>query len=258
MTATIGNNKRIAKNTLLLYFRMLLMMLISLYTSRIVLATLGEIDYGIYNVVGGFVAMFGVISGAMTTAAQRFISFEIGKGERGNVKAVFSTAILIHIALAILILIAAETIGLWFLNNQMNFPSERYVAANWVFQFSVITFLISVVNVPYMAALIAYERMKAFAYVSIIEALLKLLIVYLLVVSSFDRLILYALLLAVISIVIRIIYSIYCGRNFPECKCNSRYHYLQTRYHLDAFLICLHYPSSKVVLTKNSEKLYSY
>ena len=222
MTATIGNNKRIAKNTLLLYFRMLLMMLISLYTSRIVLATLGEIDYGIYNVVGGFVAMFGVISGAMTTAAQRFISFEIGKGERGNVKAVFSTAILIHIALAILILIAAETIGLWFLNNQMNFPSERYVAANWVFQFSVITFLISVVNVPYMAALIAYERMKAFAYVSIIEALLKLLIVYLLVVSSFDRLILYALLLAVISIVIRIIYSIYCGRNFPECKCNWR------------------------------------
>lgn len=222
MTDVIGNNKRIAKNTLLLYFRMLLMMLISLYTSRIVLATLGEIDYGIYNVVGGFVAMFSVISGAMTTAAQRFISFEIGKGEQGNVKAVFSTAILIHIALAIIILIAAETVGLWFLNTQMNFPPERYVAANWVFQFSVVTFLISVVNVPYMAALIAYERMKAFAYVSIIEAILKLLIVYLLVISSFDRLVLYALLLAVISIVIRIIYGIYCGRNFSECKCNWR------------------------------------
>lgn len=212
------NNKRIAKNTLLLYFRMLLTMAISLYTSRLVLATLGEIDYGIYNVVGGFVTMFAVISGAMTTATQRFLSFEIGKKEGGDVHSVFSTAVIIHLILGLIILLCAETIGLWFLNNYMNFPEERYVAANWVFQFSVLTFIINVVSVPYNAAIIAYERMKAFAYVSIIEVTLKLLVVYLLIISSSDKLILYSILLALIAIAIRIVYGVYAKRNFKECN----------------------------------------
>ena len=172
------NNKRIAKNTLLLYFRMLFTMAISLYTSRVVLATLGIEDFGIYNVVGGFVAMFSVISGAMTSATQRFISYEIGKGEEGNVSTLFTTAVIIHIFLGGIVLILAETIGLWFLNTQMNFPENRYVAVSWVFQFSIITFIVNVISVPYNAAIIAYERMKAFAYVSIIEVTLKLLIVY--------------------------------------------------------------------------------
>lgn len=216
------NNKRIAKNTLLLYFRMLLTMGISLYTSRIVLGTLGEVDFGIYNVVGGFVAMFTVISGAMTTATQRFLSFEIGKREMGNVRALFSTAVIIHLLLAIIIFLLAETFGLWFLNNYMKFPADRYDAANWVFQFSLLTFVINVISVPYNAAIVAYERMKAFAYVSIIEVSLKLFIVYLLVISPYDKLIIYVIFLALIAIIIRIIYGYYCYHNFRACRFDWR------------------------------------
>lgn len=218
-----SNNKRIAKNTLLLYVRMLLTMGISLYTSRVVLATLGETDFGIYNVVGGFVSMFTIISGAMTTATQRFLSFEIGKGEKGDVRTLFSTAVVIHLILAFIILILAETIGLWFVNTQMNFPPDRYTAVNWVFQFSVLTFMINVISVPYNAVIVAYERMKAFAYVSIIDVTLKLLVVYLLVISTADKLIVYAILLALIAITIRVIYGIYCNRNFPLCKCDFKW-----------------------------------
>lgn len=216
---TSENNKRIAKNTLLLYFRMLFMMAISLYTSRVVLSTLGETDYGIYNVVGGFVSMFAIISGAMTTATQRFLSFEIGKKEKGNITAVFTTAVMIHIFLSVLVLIFAETFGLWFLNSVMNFPHDKYIAANWVFEFSVITFIINVISIPYNAALIAYEKMSAFAYVSIIEASLKLLIVYLLIATDTNKLVLYAALLASVSIIIRIIYGIYVKVHFPKCHC---------------------------------------
>ena len=227
MTDTTQNNKRIAKNTLLLYFRMLLTMAITLYTSRVVLSALGEVDFGIYNVVGGFVTMFTVISGAMTTATQRFLSFEIGKKEKGNVRSMFSTAVMIHLILGGIILIFAETFGIWFLNTHMNFPTNRYVAANWVFQFSLLTFIINVVTVPYNAAIIAYEKMKAFAYVSIIEVTLKLLIVYLIIISPIDKLILYAILLALIAVTIRIIYGIYTKLNFPDCvfdwKWNKEY-----------------------------------
>lgn len=221
MQNELTNTKRIARNTLLLYFRMLLMMAISLYTSRVVLAALGEVDFGIYNVVGGFVTMFTVISGAMTTATQRFLSFEIGKKENGDVKSMFSTAIIIHFILGGIILLCAETIGLWFLNTHMNIPDDRHIAANWVFQFSLLTFIINVISVPYNAAIIAYEKMKAFAYVSIIEVILKLLIVYLIMVSTNDKLIYYSILLAIIAITIRIIYGIYAKKNFPECKFNG-------------------------------------
>lgn len=223
MSDNSQNNKRIAKNTLLLYVRMFFIMGVSLYTSRVILDILGEVDFGIYNVVGGFVAMFTFISGAMVTATQRFLSFEIGKGESGNVRSLFSTSVIIHVILAGIIFVLAETIGLWFLNTQMNFPPERYDAANWVFQFSVLTFLINVISVPYNAAIIAYEKMAAFAYVSIIEVVLRLLILYLLLVSPIDRLVLYAILLAVIAIVIRIIYGVYCNRKFDKCRCDWKW-----------------------------------
>jgi O-antigen/teichoic acid export membrane protein len=212
------NNKKIAKNTLLLYMRMLFLMAINLYTSRIVLSALGVTDYGIYNAVGGFVAMFTVISGAMATATQRFLSFEIGAKNKEKIAKVFSTAIVIHIFLALIILLLAETVGLWFLNNNMIFPVERYVAANWVFQLSVLTLIINVISVPYNAALIAFEKMSAFAYISIYEGVLKLVIAIVISFFSKDKLILYALLLCFVSASVRVIYSIYVKKNLHDCK----------------------------------------
>lgn len=220
MSTTSDNNKRIAKNTLMLYFRMLVMMAVSLYTSRVVLDTLGVSDYGIYNVVGGFVTMFSLISGAMTAATQRFLSFAIGEGKTKEVTSVFSTAVIIHIGLAFIILIAGETIGVWFVANKMNFPPGRYTAAIWVFEFSLLTFLVSVINVPYNAAIIAYEKMSAFAYISIVEVVLKLLIVYLLLITPFDRLIFYAILMALVQILIQFIYATYTHRKIKTCHCN--------------------------------------
>ena len=220
MPTSAENNKRIAKNTLMLYFRMLVMMAVSLYTSRVVLDTLGVSDYGIYNVVGGFVTMFSLISGAMTTATQRFLSFAIGEGKKEEVTSLFSTAVIIHIGLALIILIAGETIGVWFVANKMNFPPGRYTAAIWVFEFSLLTFLVSVINVPYNAAIIAYEKMSAFAYISIIEVVLKLLIVYLLLITPFDRLIFYAILMAVVQLGVQLIYASYTHRKIKTCHCN--------------------------------------
>lgn len=215
-----GDNKRIAKNTLMLYFRMFITMAVGLYTSRIVLAILGVQDYGIYNVVGGFVSMFSVISGTMTTATQRFLSFEIGKKENGNVRNLFATSVMIHIFLGLIILIVAETFGLWFLNTKMTIPQDRLHAANWVFQLSILTFIVSVISVPYNAALIAYEKMAAFAYVSIVEVVLKLVLVLILGYITYDKLILYAIILAGISIVLRIIYGVYVKKHFLECRCD--------------------------------------
>ena len=222
MPTTSDNNKRIAKNTLMLYFRMLVMMAVSLYTSRVVLDTLGVSDYGIYNVVGGFVTMFSLISGAMTTATQRFLSFAIGEGKTDEVTSLFSTAIIIHIGLALIILLLGETVGVWFVSTQMNFPAGRYNAAIWVFEFSLLTFLVSVINVPYNAAIIAYEKMSAFAYISIIEVVLKLVIVYLLLITPFDRLIFYAILMAIVQLGVQMIYASYTHRKIKTCHCNWR------------------------------------
>lgn len=206
----------------MLYFRMLVMMAVSLYTSRVVLDTLGVSDYGIYNVVGGFVTMFSLISGAMTTATQRFLSFAIGEGKTKEVTSLFSTAVIIHIGLALIILIAGETIGVWFVANKMNFPPGRYTATIWVFEFSLLTFLVSVINVPYNAAIIAYEKMSAFAYISIIEVVLKLVIVYLLLITPFDRLIFYAILMAVVQLGVQLIYASYTHWKIKTCHCNWR------------------------------------
>lgn len=212
-----SNNKRLAKNTLLLYLRMILIIIVGLYTSRIVLQTLGVDDYGIYNVVGGIVAMLAFLNTAMTAASQRFISFELGTGNLSKLKQVFSTSVNIHLAIAGIILLLAETVGLWFLNTHMNIAPERMTAANWVYQCSILTFIITVISVPYNASIVAHEHMKAFAYISMIEAALKLAIAYFLLVIHADKLITYSILVLCVSLIIRVIYGIYCKRNFEEC-----------------------------------------
>ena len=173
---TSANNRRIAKNTLLLYVRMIVLMLVSLYTSRVVLDTLGVEDYGIYNVVGGIVVMFSFLNSAMASATQRYLTFELGRSNMEQLKNVFVTSVNIHIIIAVAVFILSETLGLWLLYNKMTIPADRMNAAFWVFQFSVISSMIMFVSVPYNAAIIAHEKMSAFAYISVWEAILKLLI----------------------------------------------------------------------------------
>lgn len=217
-----ANNKRIAKNTLLLYFRMLFMMAVSLYTSRVVLNALGVEDFGIYNVVGGVVAMFSMLSGSLSSAITRFITYELGTGNQENLKKIFSSSVTIQIGLAVLIIVLAEAVGVWFLNVKMNIPDARMAAANWVFQFSILTFAINLVSVPYNATIIAHERMSAFAYISILEAIGKLAIAFLIVISPIDKLIFYAILMCAVALVIRFAYGIYCKKHFEECT----YHFI--------------------------------
>jgi len=212
------SNKRIAKNTGMLYFRMLITMAVSLYTSRIVLNTLGVTDYGIYNVVGGVITMFGFLNSSMASATQRFLSFELGRKDYIQLGRVFSMSVNIHFFIALIILVLGETIGLWFVNTQMTIPAERMTAANWVYQFSILAFMVNVVSVPYNAAIIAHERMNVYAWVSIIEVSLKLLIVFMLQWFGFDKLKFYAVLIFIVSSIIRIVYGIYCNKNFSESK----------------------------------------
>lgn len=212
------NNKRVAKNTLFLYFRMILIMLVTLYTSRVVLAQLGIKDYGIYNVVGGVVTMFAFLNNCMTTSTQRFLTFELGKGNTQRLKDVFAASLNIHIAIALTIVVLAESIGLWFVNYKLVIPADRLVAANWVFQFAILSFCVNIIQVPYNAVIIAHEKMNVYAYISIVEVMLKLGIVYLLSVSPFDKLIAYAVLIFAVQLLIRAIYQIYCRKNYEESK----------------------------------------
>lgn len=222
MSDTAVNNKRIAKNTLLLYFRMIIIMLVSLYTSRVLLDALGEANYGIYNVVGGVVAMFSVLSGSLSNSISRFITYELGTGNLERLKSVFCTSVNIQILLAIIVFLLCEAVGVWFLNEQMNIPETRLEAANFVLQCSIATFMVNLISIPYNATIIAHEKMNAFAYISILEAGLKLMIAYLIYISSIDKLILYASLMLGISIILRIVYGIYCNRHFIEAK----YHFI--------------------------------
>ena len=212
-----SNNKRIAKNTLLLYFRMLFMMVVSLYTSRVILNALGVEDFGIYNVVGGVVAMFSVISGSLSAAISRFITYELGKGDQSKLNKIFSASVTIQLLLSLIIVILIESVGVWFLNVKMSIPVARMTAANWVLQFSIITFVINLISVPYNAAIIAHERMSAFAYISILEAVCKLAIAFLIVVSPMDKLVFYAILMCVVSVIVRFAYGHYCKKHFAEC-----------------------------------------
>lgn len=218
-----SNNKRIAKNTVLLYCRTLVTMLLSLYTSRLVLNQLGVNDYGIYNVVGGVVTMFSVISSALSSSISRFITFELGRKNFDKLKMIFSTSVNIQIVLSLIILILGESIGLWFLNNKISIPLDRLEAANWVLQFSLLTFCVNLISVPYNSCIIAHEHMTAFAYISVLEAVFKLLICYALILSPFDKLVYYSLLMFMVALLIRIIYGIYCGKKFEECKYSFRY-----------------------------------
>lgn len=218
MSSNSTNNKRIAKNTLLLYMRTLFTMLVTLYTSRVVLNTLGVEDYGVYNVVGGVVAMFGFINGSMSSATQRYITFALGKGDMSQLRKVFSTALQIHVLIAALIVVLGETVGLWFMYTQMQIPTERMGAAFWVLQCSIVSTVVMIISVPYNADIIAHERMSAFAYISILEAVLKLAVVYVLVVFSYDKLILYAIMILGVQLLIRFCYSHYCNKRFDESK----------------------------------------
>ena len=216
MPSPVSNTSRIAKNTLLLYFRMMLTMGVSLYTSRVILCALGVEDYGIYNVVGGVVAMFGILSGSLSAAISRFITFELGKGDFEKLKRIFCTSVNIQVILIAIITILMETIGIWFLNNKMVIPDGRLAAANWVFQFSVVTFALNLLSVPYNAVIVAHEKMSAFAYISIIDVTLKLIVAFIIAYNPFDKLVYYGLLIMIVGAINRSIYAIYCKRHFEE------------------------------------------
>jgi len=198
-------------------------MAITLYTSSIVLKQLGENDYGIYNVVGGIVTMFSIVSASFSSAISRFLTFELGKENQEKLKKIFSTSVLIQICLWLIIAFLVESVGLWFLNSKMNISPERLPAANWVLQCSIITFGINMLSIPYNAVIIAHEKMQVFAYVSILEVVLKLTIALLLYLSFFDSLIMYAILLVVAALIVRMTYGIYCTRHFTECKTEFKY-----------------------------------
>lgn len=218
MAEPLTNNQRIAKNTIMLYIRMLLSVVVSLYTSRVVLEVLGVEDYGLYGLVGGVVSMFSFLNSTMAGATSRFLTFEMGRGDQDRLKATFSSALIIHIGIALLVLILAETVGLWFLNNKLVIPEGRMHAAHWVLQFSVISMLVNFTQVPYNAAIIAHEKMDVYAYVELLNVFLKLGIVYLLSIGNFDKLILYAFLVLVVSVLIAFIYRLYCVRHYDETR----------------------------------------
>ena len=216
------SNKTIAKNTMFLYFRMMVTMVISLYTSRVVLQVLGVDDYGIYQAVGGIVGFMSFINNALGTGSSRFITFGLGEGDLEKLKKIFSTTLTGHIILALFIVIVAETVGLWFLHHKMVIPSDRIYAAEWVFHISVLTALFTLTQVPYNACIIAHEKMAVFAYVSIIDAVCKLLIVYMLLIGDADKLVLYAFLHMVLQVSILTFYRFYTNKHFPEARFRLR------------------------------------
>lgn len=216
MTDQSANNKRIAKNTLMLYIRMLFTMGVTLFTSRVILQTLGVEDYGVYSVVGGIITMFAFINGGMVSATQRFLTFEIGKGNLSQLKKVFSTSLQIHAIIALVIVLLGETVGLWFLYEKLVIPDGRMNAAFWVYQCSIIACVVNIMSVPYNADIIAHEKMSAFAYISVLEVSLKLLIVYALYITPWDKLITYAFLILSVQLIIRFVYARYCSKHFEE------------------------------------------
>lgn len=218
---TQANNKRIAKNTILLYCRMIFIMAVNLYTSRVILQALGVDDYGIYNVVGGFVSMFSLLSSSLSAAITRFITYELGTGDKIKLNKIFSTSLTIQFALAIIVVVLIEIIGVWFVNYKMVIDSSRIISANWALQMSMLTFCLNLISVPYNALIVAHENMSAFAYISVLDACLKLGICYLVTISSFDKLIAYSVLLTLVALIIRTIYTMYCSRHFEE----SKYHF---------------------------------
>ena len=218
MSAVAENNRRIARNTLMLYIRMFLTIIISFYTSRIVLKALGVEDFGIYGAVGSVVSMFALFSGTLSAAIGRFITFELGKGDSDRLSKIFSTFLSVLFLLAVIFFILAEPFGVWFLNTKMVIPEARMSAANWVFQFSVLAVIVNLLYIPYNAAVIAHEKMSVFAYISVFEAFGKLSVALLVANAPVDRLSFYAMLMLLIAAIIFLVYRFYCKRNFSECK----------------------------------------
>lgn len=212
------DSKRIAKNTIMLYIRMIVNMLISLYTARIVLQVLGVEDYGIFGVVGGVLSMFTFLNASMGSATGRFLTYELGRHDEKRLKATFGSAIITHIVIALIITVLAETIGVWFINEKLVVPPERLLAAHYTFQFCIVSMIFTVVGVPYTASVFSHEKMDVYAYVEIGSSLMRLLVVYLLVLGDFDKLILYSFLTASVNILSFFLYMFYCERNFIECK----------------------------------------
>lgn len=245
-----ANNKRIAKNTVALYCRMLLATVVGLYTSRVILATLGFQDYGIYNAVGGVVALMSFLNATMSGATSRFITYDLGKGDIEHLHKVFDAAVIIHIGIALIILIAGESIGLWFINTQLVIPSGRMTAVNWVYQMSIFATCIGIIQVPYNACIISHEKMGAYAYIEILNVLLKLLIVYLLMVVQYDKLILYGFLLTGVAIFIAAIYRVYCLKHFEECHVKYIFHKEITKSMLSFSVLNL-YGNFGVVVSQN-------
>lgn len=211
-------SKRIAKNTVLLYCRTFITMLVGLFTSRIILNALGVENFGIYNVVGGTIAMFSIFTGSLSSSISRFITYGLGENDSLKVKTIFSTSLTIQICLGVLILLIAETIGFFMLNTELNIPENKLYDAYWVLQFSVLTFVLGMLSVPFNASIIAHEKMSVFAYMGVLEVVLKLIFVTAMYLYPGDRLILYASLLFLIALILQIIYMTYCYRHFEECK----------------------------------------
>jgi O-antigen/teichoic acid export membrane protein len=215
---------RIAKNTFFLSIRMFVTMAISLYTSRIVLEILGVNDFGIYNIVGGIVVILGFLSGTLSTSSSRFVTVALGKGIRLEMRQTFSSILFVNIGLSIVILIIGETIGLWFLQNRLQIPVERTDAAFWVYQISLATIILNIISVPYNAVIIAHERMKAFAYMSLFDVICKFgLVILLRYIENFDKLLLYTFSIFVVQLLDRIIYGYYCSKNFEESHLTSNF-----------------------------------
>lgn len=213
-----SSNKTIAKNAVLLYVRMIISMLIGLYTSRVVLQTLGFEDFGIYGLVGGVVAMFSFLNASMSGATSRFLTFELGKKDGDKLQRTFNSAFLLHAVIALIVFLIAETVGLWMIYNKLVIPEDRFHIAIIVYQLSILSMIITVTQVPYNASIIAHEKMDVYAYVELLNVFLKLAIVYLLVFFDIDKLLLYACLMLAVSIIIALIYRIYCINKFDECK----------------------------------------
>lgn len=223
MQTNLRNNKKIAINTIFLYIRMLFIMGISLFTSRVVLDKLGVEDYGIYNAVGGVVAMLMFLNGTLSTSTSRFLTFELGRNDNTRLTSTFSTAFYAHLILALLIVLFMETVGLWFVHNKLIIPTNRMYAALWTFHISILTTFIAITQVPYTSVIIAHENMKVYAYMGIFEALAKLVIVYLLIISPIDKLILYACLIGGIQLLTAIFYRLYCIKYYQESHISSSF-----------------------------------
>lgn len=217
-TQTSGNNKRIAKNTLILYVRMLFTVGISFYSTRLILANLGVENYGIYNVIGGFVSMFYMVTSTMTQAVSRFLTFDLGRGDIVKLQKTFSTSVNILLLMSLVVVLLAETVGLWFINDKLNIADERMMAANWIYQFSIFSFVLEMISVPYSASVISHEKMGTFAFVTVAKVLLTLGIAFALTISPIDKLVFYGLLVFLVELTIQMMYWIYCRRNFAECR----------------------------------------